>query len=99
MAKKDYRLRQAAGAGGGGRSVAADRPALGQRGLDVVDTKAFNAQTQKLEKGAPIPVTITVYADRSFTSRCASRRFRSSLKKAAKRTAPRPPRSDVGQLG
>ena len=43
-------------------------PALGQRGLNIMEfCKAFNAQTQKLEKGAPIPVTITVYADRSFT--------------------------------
>ena len=43
-------------------------PALGQRGLNIMEfCKAFNAQTQQLEKGAPIPVTITVYADRSFT--------------------------------
>ena len=43
-------------------------PALGQRGLNIMEfCKAFNAQTQKLEKGAPIPVTITVYADRSFS--------------------------------
>ena len=43
-------------------------PALGQRGLNIMEfCKAFNAQTQKLEKGAPIPVTITVYADRTFS--------------------------------
>ena len=43
-------------------------PALGQRGLNIMEfCKAFNAQTQKMEKGTPIPVTITVYADRSFT--------------------------------
>ena len=43
-------------------------PALGQRGLNIMEfCKAFNAQTQQMEKGAPIPVTITVYADRSFT--------------------------------
>ena len=43
-------------------------PALGQRGLNIMEfCKAFNAQTQKLEKGAPIPVVITVYQDRSFT--------------------------------
>ncbi len=43
-------------------------PALGQRGLNIMEfCKAFNAQTQKLEKGTPIPVIITVYADRSFT--------------------------------
>ena len=43
-------------------------PALGQRGLNIMEfCKAFNAQTQKLEKGAPIPVVITIYADRTFT--------------------------------
>ena len=43
-------------------------PALGQRGLNIMEfCKGFNAQTQKLEKGTPIPVVITVYADRTFT--------------------------------
>jgi large subunit ribosomal protein L11 len=43
-------------------------PALGQRGVNIMEfCKAFNAQTQNLEKGLPIPVVITVYADRSFT--------------------------------
>ena len=43
-------------------------PALGQRGLNIMEfCKAFNAQTQGLEPGMPIPVTITAYADRSFT--------------------------------
>ena len=43
-------------------------PALGQRGLNIMEfCKAFNAQTQKMEKGVPIPVVITVYSDRSFT--------------------------------
>ena len=43
-------------------------PALGQRGLNIMDfCKAFNAQTQGTEAGLPIPVVITVYADRSFT--------------------------------
>ena len=43
-------------------------PALGQRGLNIMEfCKAFNAKTQNLEKGMPIPVVITVYADRSFT--------------------------------
>ena len=45
-----------------------DRPALGQQGLNIMEfCKAFNAQTQKLEPGLPIPVVITVYADKSFT--------------------------------
>ena len=43
-------------------------PALGQHGVNIMEfCKAFNAQTQKVEKGLPIPVVITVYADRSFT--------------------------------
>src|SRR5207245_5647216 len=43
-------------------------PALGQRGLNIMEfCKAFNAQTQKLEPGLPIPVVITAYADKSFT--------------------------------
>jgi len=43
-------------------------PALGQRGLNIMEfCKAFNAQTQGMEPGMPIPVTITAYADRSFT--------------------------------
>ena len=43
-------------------------PALGQRGLNIMEfCKAFNAKTQDQEKNMPIPVTITVYADRSFT--------------------------------
>ena len=47
-------------------------PALGQRGLNIMEfCKQFNAQTQKLEKGSPIPVVITVYQDRSFTLRDA----------------------------
>ena len=43
-------------------------PALGQRGVNIMEfCKAFNAQTQSLEAGMPIPVVITVYSDRSFT--------------------------------
>ena len=43
-------------------------PALGQRGLNIMEfCKAFNAATQEIEKGAPIPVVITAYADKSFT--------------------------------
>ena len=44
-------------------------PALGQRGLNIMEfCKAFNAATQKLEPGMPIPVVITAYADRTFSS-------------------------------
>ncbi len=43
-------------------------PALGQRGVNIMEfCKAFNASTQELEKGMPIPTVITVYGDRSFT--------------------------------
>ena len=43
-------------------------PALGQHGVNIMEfCKAFNAQTQNIEKGLPIPVVITVYGDRSFT--------------------------------
>ncbi len=43
-------------------------PALGQQGVNIMEfCKQFNAQTQKQEKGLPIPVVITVYSDRSFT--------------------------------
>ena len=43
-------------------------PALGQRGLNIMEfCKAFNAQTQGMEPGLPVPVVITAYADKSFT--------------------------------
>ncbi|MCU7813655.1 MAG: 50S ribosomal protein L11 [Candidatus Thiodiazotropha sp. (ex Lucinoma kastoroae)] len=43
-------------------------PALGQHGVNIMEfCKAFNAKTQNVEKGLPIPVVITVYADRSFS--------------------------------
>lgn len=43
-------------------------PALGQRGVNIMEfCKAFNAATQSVEKGLPLPVVITVYSDRSFT--------------------------------
>src|SRR5690606_34978844 len=43
-------------------------PALGQRGINIMEfCKAFNAQTQEMEKGSPIPVVITYYQDKSFT--------------------------------
>ncbi len=43
-------------------------PALGQRGLNIMEfCKAFNAATQKMEPGMPIPVVITAYADRTFS--------------------------------
>ena len=60
-------------------------PALGQRGVNIMEfCKAFNASTQELEKGAPIPTVITVYADRSFSFVTKSPAASFLLKKAAK---------------
>ena len=60
-------------------------PALGQHGVNIMEfCKAFNAATQDLEKGAPIPTVITVYADRSFTFVTKTPPASFYLKKAAK---------------
>src|SRR4051794_33458194 len=60
-------------------------PALGQRGLNIMEfCKAFNAQTQKEEKNTPIPVIITIYADRSFTFELRTPPMSHFLKQAAK---------------
>jgi large subunit ribosomal protein L11 len=60
-------------------------PALGQRGVNIMEfCKAFNAATQELEKGAPIPTVITVYADRSFSFATKTPPASYLLKKAAK---------------
>ena len=59
-------------------------PALGQRGLNIMEfCKAFNAATQNLEPGVPIPVVITAYGDRSFTFVTKSPPNSYFLKKAA----------------
>ena len=59
-------------------------PALGQRGLNIMEfCKAFNAQTQALEKGMPIPVVLTIYADRTFTFKLKTPPVSYFLKKAA----------------
>ena len=60
-------------------------PALGQRGLNIMEfCKAFNAQTQKIEKNTPIPVVITTYQDRYFTFEMKTPLVSYFLKKAAK---------------
>jgi large subunit ribosomal protein L11 len=60
-------------------------PALGQRGVNIMEfCKAFNAATQEMEKGMPIPTVITVYADRSFTFITKTPPASYFLKKAAK---------------
>ena len=59
-------------------------PALGQRGINIMEfCKAFNAQTQELEKGSPIPVVITYYQDKSFTFVMKTPPVSFFLKKAA----------------
>jgi large subunit ribosomal protein L11 len=59
-------------------------PALGQRGLNIMEfCKAFNAQTQGLEPGMPIPVVITAFADRTFTFITKTPPVTYFLKKAA----------------
>jgi large subunit ribosomal protein L11 len=60
-------------------------PALGQRGLNIMEfCKAFNAATQKMEQGMPIPVVITAFSDRSFTFAMKTPPASYFLKKAAK---------------
>jgi large subunit ribosomal protein L11 len=60
-------------------------PALGQRGLNIMEfCKAFNAETQNMEKGMPIPVVITAYQDRTFTFITKTPPASYFLKKAAK---------------
>jgi large subunit ribosomal protein L11 len=76
-------------------------PALGQRGLNIMEfCKAFNAQTQKLEPGLPIPVVITAYADKSFTFVMKTPPATILIKKAAKidKGSPRPHTDKVGRI-
>ena len=76
-------------------------PALGQRGLNIMEfCKQFNAQTQKMEKGMPVPVTITIYQDRSFSFEMRTPPVSFFLKKAAKieTGAKTPGRDPVGSV-
>jgi large subunit ribosomal protein L11 len=60
-------------------------PALGQRGLNIMEfCKSFNAQTQAMEKGMPIPVVITIFSDKSFNFAMKTPPAAYFLKKAAK---------------
>jgi large subunit ribosomal protein L11 len=60
-------------------------PALGQRGLNIMEfCKSFNAASQKMEKGMPVPVVITIYSDKSFTFQMKTPPASYYLKKAAK---------------
>ena len=76
-------------------------PALGQKGVNIMEfCKAFNAATQKMEVGQPIPVVITVYSDRSFTFVMKTPPAAYLLKKAAglKSGSPRPNTQKVGKV-
>lgn len=76
-------------------------PALGQRGVNIMEfCKAFNAATQSLEEGMPIPVVITVYSDRSFTYITKTPPASVLLKKAAgiKSGSSVPNRDKVGKV-
>ena len=76
-------------------------PALGQRGLNIMEfCKAFNAQTQKMEPGLPIPVVITAFADKSFTFIMKTPPATVLIKKAAKldKGSPRPHVDKVAKL-
>ena len=76
-------------------------PALGQHGVNIMEfCKAFNAQTQGLEEGAPVPVVISVYSDRSFTFQMKTPPAAFLLRKAAGITkgSPRPNTEKVGKV-
>ena len=76
-------------------------PALGQRGLNIMEfCKAFNAATDSMEKGMPIPVEITAYSDKSFTFITKTPPASYFLKKAAKlkKGGQTPGRGSIGQV-
>ncbi|ABL98413.1 50S ribosomal protein L11 [Shewanella amazonensis] len=76
-------------------------PALGQKGVNIMEfCKAFNARTEKMEKGMPIPVVITVYSDRSFTFETKTPPASFLLKQAAglKSGSSRPNTQKVGTI-
>ena len=76
-------------------------PALGQRGLNIMEfCKAFNAQTQKVEPGLPLPVVITAYTDKSFTFIIKTPPVTVLIKKAAgtESGSPRPHTDKVGKI-
>lgn len=76
-------------------------PALGQRGLNIMEfCKAFNARTQSMEKGLPIPVVITAFSDKSFTFIMKTPPATILIKKAAKieKGSARPHTNKVGKI-
>ena len=76
-------------------------PALGQRGLNIMEfCKAFNAATQKMEPGLPVPVVITAYQDKSFAFVMKTPPASVLIRKAAKieKGSPRPHTDKVGRI-
>ena len=76
-------------------------PALGQRGVNIMEfCKAFNAKTQGMEQGMPVPTVITVFADKSFTFETKSPPASYFLKRAAKvqKGSGEPGRSGIGSV-
>ena len=76
-------------------------PALGQRGINIMEfCKAFNAQTQEMEKGSPVPVVITYYVDKSFTFVMKTPPVSYFLKKAVNLTSgsKEPGKTKVGKI-
>ena len=75
-------------------------PALGQRGLNIMEfCKSFNAQTQKMEPGLPLPVVITAYADKSFSFIIKTPPTTVLIKKAAGiESGSARPRNKVGKI-
>ena len=85
MAKKVLTLIKLQIPGGQANPAPPVGPALGQHGVNIMEfCKAFNAQTQKEERNTPIPVIITIYADRSFTFEMKTPPMSYFLKRAAK---------------
>ena len=101
MAKKVQALIKLQVAAGAANPSPPVGPALGQHGVNIMEfCKAFNAKTDSLEKGAPVPVVITVYNDRSFTFETKTPPASYLLKKAAgiKSGSGRPNTEKVGTV-
>jgi len=101
MAKKVQALIKLQVAAGAANPSPPVGPALGQHGVNIMEfCKAFNAKTDSIEKGAPVPVVITVYNDRSFTFETKTPPASFLLKKAAgiKSGSGRPNTEKVGTV-
>ena len=101
MAKKVLTLIKLQIPGGQANPAPPVGPALGQHGVNIMEfCKAFNAQTQKVEPGLPLPVVITAYADKSFTFIMKTPPASVLIKKAAKvdKGSQKPHTDKVGKL-